>query len=71
MAEKLLAYCWGINQAMVSLAQRQLRRQLKQDSGSVGDLAEKLGYNSEAAFNRAFKKTIGLTPGAVRRGMTP
>ncbi len=41
---------------------------LKQDSGSVADLAEKLGYNSEAAFNRAFKKTIGLTPGAVRRG---
>ena len=46
-------------------------KRLKQDSGSVGDLAEKLGYNSEAAFNRAFKKTIGLTPGAVRRGMTP
>ena len=43
-------------------------QRLRQGATSVGDVAEQLGYNSEAAFNRAFKKTIGLTPGAVRRG---
>jgi AraC-like DNA-binding protein len=34
---------------------------------SVGDLASQLGYQSEAAFNRTFKRITGVTPGAVRR----
>lgn len=36
---------------------------------SIGELAARLGYESEAAFKRAFKRTIGITPGAV--GRTP
>ena len=28
---------------------------------------DRLGYRSEAAFARAFKRVIGLTPGAVKR----
>lgn len=35
---------------------------------SVARVAEQVGYRSEAAFARAFKKTVGLRPGAVRRG---
>lgn len=33
----------------------------------IVEMAEKLGYQSEAAFNRAFKKVLGQTPGRVRR----
>ena len=34
---------------------------------TVGQLADRLGYRSEAAFSRAFKRVIGVSPGAVRR----
>ena len=30
-------------------------------------LAEKYGYQSEAAFSRAFKRVFGVPPGAVRK----
>tara|TARA_R110002096_G_scaffold238581_7_gene430152 strand:+ start:734 stop:1795 length:1062 start_codon:yes stop_codon:yes gene_type:complete len=40
---------------------------LKETDASVGEMAERLGYQSEAAFNRAFKNFVGETPGAVRR----
>ncbi|MEM1295974.1 MAG: AraC family transcriptional regulator [Verrucomicrobiota bacterium] len=40
---------------------------LRETDDSVGEMAERLGYQSEAAFNRAFKNFIGVTPGAVRR----
>ena len=41
---------------------------LKESDASIGELADQLGYQSEAAFNRAFKKFIGVTPGSIRRG---
>jgi AraC-like DNA-binding protein len=34
---------------------------------SVGELAERFGYDSEPAFARAFKRHVGRPPGAVRR----
>jgi AraC-like DNA-binding protein len=34
---------------------------------AAAELASHLGYESEAAFSRAFKRTVGLSPGAVRR----
>ena len=40
---------------------------LKDGDARIGDLASRLGYQSEAAFSRAFKRFIGLSPGAVRR----
>jgi AraC-like DNA-binding protein len=33
----------------------------------VGELSHQLGYESEAAFSRAFKRLIGISPGAARR----
>ncbi|MGI9241055.1 MAG: AraC family transcriptional regulator [Verrucomicrobiales bacterium] len=33
----------------------------------LAEMAEQLGYQSEAAFNRAFKSFTGKTPGAIRR----
>jgi len=40
---------------------------LRHDGASVGELANRLGYRSEAAFSRAFKRVIGVSPGAIRR----
>jgi AraC-like DNA-binding protein len=39
-----------------------------EDGREVGAVSRELGYASEAAFNRAFKRLTGRTPGAVRRG---
>ena len=40
---------------------------LKEDRLSLGDAASRLGYESEAAFSRAFKRVIGVSPGVARR----
>jgi len=34
---------------------------------NVGEVAMKLGYESEASFSRAFKKFMGVPPGSLRR----
>jgi len=44
------------------------RRWLEEDELSLAEIAERLDYQSEAAFCRAFKKATGKTPGQVRRG---
>ena len=44
---------------------------LQNGDAAVAQLAEELGYRSEAAFARAFKRVIGTPPGAVRRQMNP
>lgn len=41
---------------------------LKDDSLGIGQLASRLGYQSEAAFSRTFKRFMGVSPGSVRRG---
>jgi AraC-like DNA-binding protein len=43
---------------------------LQDDEATVGEAALRLGYQSEAAFSRAFKRAIGVSPGAVRRSGT-
>jgi AraC-like DNA-binding protein len=40
---------------------------LKEDHAALGELAGRLGYRSEAAFSRAFKRFMGVSPGAIRR----
>jgi AraC-like DNA-binding protein len=40
---------------------------LKDDHLSVSQAATRLGYESEAAFSRAFKRIIGMSPGTARR----
>jgi AraC-like DNA-binding protein len=36
---------------------------------NVANIAARIGYESEAAFSRAFKKMIGVAPSAWRRTM--
>lgn len=40
---------------------------LNEDRVTLVELASRLGYQSEAAFSRAFKRFNGISPGAVRR----
>jgi AraC-like DNA-binding protein len=40
---------------------------LQHDDTAVAELAARLGYESEAAFSRAFKRTVGISPGIARR----
>jgi AraC-like DNA-binding protein len=43
-------------------------RRLETPGISIAQAGAEVGYESEAAFNRAFKKVVGLPPGAWRRG---
>jgi AraC-like DNA-binding protein len=43
---------------------------LSQSGAKVSAIASEVGYDSEAAFSRAFKKTTGMAPGAWRRSRT-
>jgi AraC-like DNA-binding protein len=40
---------------------------LRENDSALGELAGRLGYQSEAAFSRAFKRIVGVPPGAVRQ----
>lgn len=40
---------------------------LREDDAPLSALAQRCGYESEAAFSRAFKRVMGVAPGAVRR----
>jgi AraC-like DNA-binding protein len=40
---------------------------LETEGATVAELADRLGYKSEAAFARAFKRVSGMPPGAVKR----
>ena len=40
---------------------------LQSEGATVAELADRLGYRSEAAFARAFKRVVGMPPGAVKR----
>ena len=40
---------------------------LKEEDAPLADLAGRMGYQSEAAFSRAFKRVVGISPGAARR----
>jgi transcriptional regulator GlxA family with amidase domain len=42
-------------------------QKLRDTSASIAQVAEIVGYDSEAAFSRAFKKAIGAAPAMWRR----
>ncbi|MTI29431.1 AraC family transcriptional regulator, partial [Xanthovirga aplysinae] len=43
------------------------RELLKNQNYKIGEVAEKVGYSSEAAFNRSFKKHTSFSPAAFRK----
>ncbi len=60
VGEPVLQYLTGLR---MQLAHRELR----QTTDTLAQIAERVGYNSEPAFNRAFKRVVGMPPGAVRK----
>lgn len=51
----------------VAQIRMKLATQLIEDGMSLARAAEQVGYQSDAAFSRAFKKITGTLPGALRR----
>lgn len=47
------------------------RTRLQETSEPLATVAGRIGYQSEAAFCRAFKRMFGVPPGSVRRTRTP
>ncbi|MCA9705017.1 MAG: AraC family transcriptional regulator [Myxococcales bacterium] len=43
---------------------------IRDDRLAVGEVAQRLGYGSDASFSRAFKRIMGVPPGALRRDAT-
>jgi AraC-like DNA-binding protein len=52
----------------LALWRMQLASRLLAEGGHVAAVAAAVGYESEAAFSRAFKKLVGQAPGTWRRG---
>lgn len=42
-------------------------RLLRDDTLSLGEVSSRVGYESEAAFSKAFRRRFGIPPGAFRR----
>jgi AraC-like DNA-binding protein len=51
----------------LALWRMQLASRLLAEGGAVGSVAGAVGYESEAAFSRAFKKLVGQTPAMWRK----
>lgn len=60
VGEPALSYLTGLR---MQLAHRELR----DTSDTLAQIAERVGYQSEPAFNRAFKRVVGMPPGKVRK----
>ena len=55
----------------LALWRMQLASRLLVEGGQVAAVAGAVGYESEAAFSRAFKKLVGQAPATWRRGSLP
>jgi AraC-like DNA-binding protein len=44
------------------------KQMMREGAGNIQDIATRVGYESEAAFNRAFKRATGSPPGTWRKG---
>jgi len=46
---------------------RKASRLLETSHAGVAEVTKRVGYDAEAAFSKAFKRWIGVAPGAYRR----
>ena len=54
-------------QYLTSWRLRKAASMLRATNDGIGAIASRVGYDSEAAFSKAFKRSIGVAPGAYRR----
>ncbi len=54
-------------QYLTGLRMQLARRELLQTDDNLARIAERVGYQSEPAFNRAFKRIMGVPPGTIRK----
>lgn len=68
LAERFQRYCGcGPMQYLANWRMQLAARQLADTQDTVGRIAFQVGYNSEPAFSRAFKRITGTSPAAWRR----
>lgn len=58
------------NRYLLALRMRLAAAELAAGRRSIAEIASSVGYESEAAFHRAFRRTLGLTPGAYGRTLS-
>jgi AraC-like DNA-binding protein len=54
-------------QYVTKVRMHRARETLRTEKMTIAEVAEQFGYESEPAFARAFKRHIGVSPGAIRR----
>lgn len=57
----------SVHRYLTGLRMQLAHRELRETSDTLARIAERVGYQSEPAFNRAFKRVVGMPPGAVRK----
>ena len=67
LAERFTALVGQPPMQYLALWRMQLASRLLADGGRVAEVAAAVGYESEAAFSRAFKKLVGEAPATWRR----
>jgi AraC-like DNA-binding protein len=68
LAERFTAMVGQPPMQYLALWRMQLASRLLLEGGQVASIASAVGYESEAAFSRAFKKLVGHPPATWRRG---
>lgn len=57
----------SVSQYLTCLRMQLAQRELLRTADSLVKIAARVGYHSEPAFNRAFKRVMGMPPGAMRK----
>jgi AraC family transcriptional regulator, activator of mtrCDE len=59
------------SQLLADIRMTKTASELKNTTASTGTIGEAAGYQSEAAFQRAFKQRMGVTPAQWRKARAP
>ena len=71
LAERFMEMVGQPPMQYLALWRMQLASRLLVEGGPVAAVASAVGYESEAAFSRAFKKLVGQAPATWRRAAIP